>query len=103
MGGYMQPQGHLQVIANLVDHGMPLQRALDHPRWRYREDGTLGIEERYTDDTGAEALGTKLVRKGHDVGLLPPSLFGGAQIVRSRDGVLSGATEPRKDGAAIGF
>jgi gamma-glutamyltranspeptidase/glutathione hydrolase len=103
MGGYMQPQGHLQVIANLVDHGMPLQRALDHPRWRYREDGTLGIEERYTDDTGAEALGTKLVRKGHDVGLLPPSLFGGAQIVRARDGVLSGATEPRKDGAAIGF
>jgi len=102
MGGYMQPQGHLQVIANLVDHGMDLQTALDYPRWRYREDGTLGIEERYAAATGGQ-VGTKLARKGHDVRVLPPLAFGGAQVVRSRDGTLSGATEPRKDGVAIGF
>jgi gamma-glutamyltranspeptidase/glutathione hydrolase len=100
MGGYMQPQGHLQVIANLVDHEMPLQRALDRPRWRYREDGSLAVEERFDAE---DRLGTKLVRKGHDVRVLPPSLFGGAQIVRSHDGVLSAATEPRKDGVALGY
>jgi len=100
MGGYMQPQGHLQVIANLVDHGLPLQRALDRPRWRYREDGSLAVEERFDSD---DRVATKLVRRGHDVRVLPPSLFGGAQIVRNREGTLSAATEPRKDGVAVGY
>jgi gamma-glutamyltranspeptidase/glutathione hydrolase len=98
MGGYMQPQGHVQVVANLVDHDMPLQRALDRPRWRYRESGRLAVEERFDD-----GVPTKLVRKGHEVEVLPPSLFGGAQIVRNDGVVLSVATEPRKDGVAIGF
>jgi len=98
MGGYMQPQGHVQVVSNVVDYDLPLQAALDQPRWRYREDGTLAIEERMGD-----TIGTKLTRKGHDVRLLYPGLFGGAQIVRNEDGVLSAATEPRKDGNAVGF
>ncbi|WP_049972165.1 gamma-glutamyltransferase [Haladaptatus cibarius] len=98
MGGYMQPQGHAQVISNIVDYDMPLQAALDYPRWRYREEGTLAVEGR-TDGN----LSSKLVRKGHDVRVLPPSLFGGAQIVRNENGVISGATEPRKDGTATGY
>jgi len=98
MGGYMQPQGHVQVIANLVDYDMPLQRALDAPRWRYREDGTLAVEERFDD-----LVPTKLVRKGHDVTILPPAMFGGAQIARKEGETLSGATEPRKDGVADGY
>jgi gamma-glutamyltranspeptidase/glutathione hydrolase len=98
MGGYMQPQGHVQVISNLVDYDLPLQAALDRPRWRYREDGTLAVEGRIGD-----AVGTKLARRGHDVRLLPPSQFGGAQIVRDEEGVLSAATEPRKDGNAVGY
>ncbi|WP_418279877.1 gamma-glutamyltransferase [Halorubrum sp. DTA98] len=98
MGGYMQPQGHVQVISNVVDYGMPLQRALDEPRWRYREDGTLALEPHVDDDVAA-----KLVRKGHDVRTLSPGEFGGAQIVRNDEGVLSGATEPRKDGNAQGY
>ncbi|MFC7131830.1 MULTISPECIES: gamma-glutamyltransferase family protein [Salinibaculum] len=93
MGGYMQPQGHLQVLANLVDYDMPLQAALDAPRWRYREDGTLAIEERLPD-----GVASKLARRGHDVRVEPPSQFGGAQIARWDDGTLSAATEPRKDG-----
>jgi len=98
MGGYMQPQGHVQVIANLVDYEMPLQRALDEPRWRYRESGELALEAHFDDDVAA-----KLVRKGHDVKTLSPVMFGGAQIARNRDGVLSAATEPRKDGTAQGY
>ncbi|MFH5797063.1 gamma-glutamyltransferase [Haladaptatus sp. CMAA 1911] len=98
MGGYMQPQGHVQVVSNIVDYDLPLQAALDEPRWRYREDGTLAVEGRMDGN-----LATKLTRKGHDVRVLAPVLFGGAQIVRNDNGVLSGATEPRKDGNASGY
>ncbi|WP_137288288.1 gamma-glutamyltransferase family protein [Natronorubrum halophilum] len=96
MGGYMQPQGHVQVLSNLVDYGMNPQAALDMPRWRYREDGTLGVEERLPN-------AAQLARMGHEVSVLPPVMFGGAQLVRHRGETLSGATEPRKDGAAIGY
>ncbi|WP_123620925.1 gamma-glutamyltransferase [Halorubrum sp. CSM-61] len=98
MGGYMQPQGHVQVVSNVVDYGMPLQRALDEPRWRYRESGELALEPHVDGGTAA-----KLARKDHDVSTLPPVMFGGAQIARCRDGVLSAATEPRKDGNAQGY
>jgi gamma-glutamyltranspeptidase/glutathione hydrolase len=98
MGGFMQPQGHVQVLSGLLDEGRPLQAALDAPRWRYLESGRLAIEARIGD-----RLATKLVRRGHDVVVRPPSTFGGAQIVRNDDGVLSGATEPRKDGNVVGY
>jgi gamma-glutamyltranspeptidase/glutathione hydrolase len=94
----MQPQGHVQVISNVVDYDMPLQRALDEPRWRYRESGELGVEPHFDDDVVA-----KLVRKEHDIRTLSPVQFGGAQIVRNDGGVLSAATEPRKDGNAQGY
>jgi gamma-glutamyltranspeptidase/glutathione hydrolase len=100
MGGFMQPQGHLQVVSNIVDYDLPLQAALDLPRWRYRADGELAVEERMDAE---DQLLTKLTRKGHDVRVLYPGLFGGAQIVRNQDGTLSGATEPRKDGNAHGY
>jgi len=98
MGGYMQPQGHAQVISNIVDYDLPLQAALDLPRWRYREDGELALEPHFDGNVAA-----KLVRKEHDVRTLTPGLFGGAQIVRNDNGTLSAATEPRKDGNAQGF
>jgi gamma-glutamyltranspeptidase/glutathione hydrolase len=96
MGGFMQPQGHVQVVSNLVDRGYPIQRALDEPRWRYREDGQLAVEERLPHQT-------KLARRGHDVRVRPPSAFGGAQLARNREGTLSGATEPRKDGTVAAY
>jgi gamma-glutamyltranspeptidase/glutathione hydrolase len=98
MGGYMQPQGHVQVVSNIVDAGLPLQAALDRPRWRYREDGDLALEPQFDANVAA-----KLVRRDHDVRTLTPGLFGGAQIVRNDGGTLSAATEPRKDGNAQGF
>ena len=96
MGGYMQPQGHVQVLSNLVDYGMSPQAALDAPRWRFRERGSLAVEERLPNLSA-------LARQGHDVSVSPPVMFGGAQLVRRRDGTLAGATEPRKDGVAIGY
>ena len=98
MGGYMQPQEHVQLISNLVDYDMPLQAALDAPRWRYRTEGTLTIEDRFPS-----GVASKLARRGHDVRILPPVMFGGAQVVRDDEAVLSGATEPRKDGQVAGF
>ncbi|WP_323675360.1 gamma-glutamyltransferase family protein [Halorubellus sp. PRR65] len=94
MGGYMQPQGHVQLVSNIVDDDMPVQAALDAPRWRYREDGSLALEPRL-----AASVGAGLNRRGHDTGVLHTGMFGGAQLVRNQEGTLSGATEPRKDGA----
>jgi len=94
MGGYMQPQGHVQLISNVVDYDMPVQAALDAARWRYREDGSLALEPRL-----AESVGAQLNRRGHDTSVRHTGMFGGAQLVRNDDGTLSGATEPRKDGA----
>lgn len=98
MGGYMQPQGHVQVLSNILDYGFPLQAALDAPRWRYQEDGSLGVDPRFDD-----ILLSKLSQRGHEVTVLPPWLFGGAQIVRNNGGTLSGATDPRKDGTVVAF
>lgn len=97
VGGYMQPQGHVQVISNLVDYGIDLQPALDAPRRRYRKDGTLAVEEQTP-----VGIGSKLVRRGHDVRIEIPAAFGGAQIARVTGETLSGASEPRTDGTSIG-
>ncbi len=98
MGGYMQPQGHLQILVSILADNRPLQAALDTPRWRYREDGSLAVEPHFDDE-----LMAALTRRGHDVGVLRPALFGGAQIARYNEGTLSAATEPRKDGNAQGL
>jgi len=98
VGGYMQPQGQVQLLSNLVDYDMDLQPAIDAPRWRYREDGALAVEGRLSG-----AVQSKLARRDHDVRVEIPAMFGGGQIARHRDGVLSGATEPRTDGLAVGY
>ncbi|WP_254533861.1 gamma-glutamyltransferase family protein [Natrinema gelatinilyticum] len=98
MGGFMQPQGHLQVLMNIIDDGMSIQEALDFPRWRYKVDGQLAVEGRFDG-----SVLSKLARRGHDVRVMPPPHFGGGQIARNADGVLSGGTDPRKDGTATGY
>lgn len=111
MGGDMQPQGHAQVVVNLVDFGMNLQEAGDAIRFHHtgsseptgtvmKDGGTLFLEEGLP-----EPLLEELMRRGHRIGREPVGAYGGYQAV-ARDpatGFLLGATEKRKDGAAAGF
>ena len=103
MGRFQQAQGHLQVLVNMVDFGMDPQAALDALRFTVRMDGTIGLEEGVSPDVVRE-----LERRGHSVSVLsgyPRTVFGGGQIIE-RDpetGVLSGGSDPRKDGCAVGW
>ena len=97
MGGAYQPNGHARFVTNLVDFGMDVQTAIDAPRSFAYEDH-LRIERGYGDDVHA-----KLVEMGHKVVVLDKAI-GGAQAIRLRDdGVLEGASDPRKDGCALGY
>ena len=105
MGGFQQPQGHLQVISNMVDFGMDSQRALDALRFHIdvNGSGTIKLEAGVSDETI-----NSLRKLGHAIEIVDGyerMLFGGGQVV-SRDaesGVLTAGSEPRKDGAAMGW
>lgn len=94
MGGYMQPQGHVQVVMNMIDFHMDPQQALDAPRWQWMRDGTVTVESCF-DDNIARAL----IRKGHDLRTdLYTNSFGRGQIIlRQENGILVGGTESRTD------
>ncbi len=101
MGGYMQPQGHLQVISNCVDFGLNPQAALDAPRWRWLEDKRVRLERDIPQHV-AQAL----ARRGHQVEYAVGSGgFGRGQIIWRcpETGVLAGGTEPRTDSAIMGW
>jgi len=98
MGGAFQPAGHAQVLSNLRDHGMDLQEAIDAPR-AFAEAGEFRLERGFPD-----TLRVRLAELGHKV-VTPPGPLGGGQAItidRTR-GVLTGASDPRKDGLAIGY
>jgi gamma-glutamyltranspeptidase/glutathione hydrolase len=105
MGGDIQAQGHSQVLINLVDRGMNLQQAIDAPRIRYISGKGVMLE-----DTLASNVISELVQRGHER-VLPPdgikhrALMGGGQaiMIDPETGALSGASDPRKDGMAIGY
>ncbi len=94
MGGYMQPQGHVQVVMNYADFALDPQQALDAPRWQWMRDGSVTVESRF-DPELARALG----RLGHRIRVdLNTASFGrGQMIVRLDSGVLVGGTESRAD------
>jgi gamma-glutamyltranspeptidase / glutathione hydrolase len=103
MGGAMQPQGHMQVFSRIVDYGQNPQAAIDGPRWRVHElDKTVWVEEHMPADTlgGLEARGHKLTRTKW-----PSFDFGSSQIIWRfpEGGPYLGASESRRDGAAVGF
>jgi len=110
MGGAMQPQGHAQIVVNLVDFGMNLQEAGDAPRIHHTspsqptggkmtEGGVLNLESGFPEETIRE-----LLRKGHKIA---PAIgpFGGYQAImyNAENDVYYGASESRKDGQAAGY
>ncbi|MCC5996094.1 MAG: gamma-glutamyltransferase [Oceanicaulis sp.] len=112
MGGSMQPQGHVQILVNMLDFGLNIQEAGDAARWRHDgsspETGRIGdvaglgevfVERGVPDDVRAE-----LAARGHVIRPGDRS-FGGYQAIwrDPRTGVLHGASEMRTDGAAQGY
>ena len=99
MGGEMQPQGHLQVVSSMVDHGLNPQCALDAPRWRVVPDGVL-----LEPEIGGAVI-DGLRGRGHRVAVAPDRLdFGRGQIIRRLEsGVYAGGTEPRTDGVVAAW
>ncbi|WP_173917348.1 gamma-glutamyltransferase family protein [Halobacillus sp. Marseille-Q1614] len=100
MGGFMQPQGHMQVIMNTVDFHLNPQAALDSPRWQWMKDKTVWVEPDFPTHIAAE-----LRRKGHDVQVqLETGAFGRGQIIwRDTNGTLYGGTESRTDGTISAY
>jgi gamma-glutamyltranspeptidase / glutathione hydrolase len=98
MGAHYQPMGHAHLIANLVDYGMDLQVAIDHPRVFYEDETT--IVERGIAATAIEGLR----QRGHHV-TVRERPWGGAQAIAIdwQRGVLIGASDGRKDGCAMGY
>lgn len=111
MGGDMQAQGHVQVLVNMIDFGMDVQEAGDAPRWRHdgssdptgtaaQAGGVVLLESGFGADVrdALEALGHRVVSGGQGG-------FGGYQAIRmdAGRGVLMGGSDPRKDGAAVGY
>ena len=113
MGGGMQPQGHVQILTNMIDFGMGLQEAGDAARWRHtgstqptdkadeflENSGTLNLENGYS----FKAI-RGLMKRGHDVSFSTGG-YGGYQAIMydTEEGVYYGASESRKDGHAVGY
>jgi gamma-glutamyltranspeptidase/glutathione hydrolase len=104
MGGFMQPQGHMQVTVGMIDDGLDVQSTLDQPRFclqPQRPGGKVALEEGISVQTMAE-----LAAMGHPV--IPVSgygrgVFGRGQIIQRdpHSGVLWGGSDPRADGCAM--
>ncbi len=110
MGGSMQPQGHVQVLCNLIDFGMNLQEAGDAARFRHLGSSqptgstmTDGGEVRLESGI-PRSVRDALVQRGHKVMNVPTS-FGGYQAILydAKNDVYIGASESRKDGQAAGY
>jgi gamma-glutamyltranspeptidase/glutathione hydrolase len=98
MGGPMQPQGHVQLMTRILDHGENPQSALDAPRWKVGAGLTVDIE-----DGAPTAVLNELAARGHDIGRTDTYAdMGAGQVVwRLDDGYLA-ASDWRRDGGALG-
>ncbi len=111
MGGDMQPQGHVEILVNMIDFGMDPQMAGDAARIRHGGSATpTGLPEEpgggtvYLESGFSPEVRAQLQSLGHRLGIATGS-FGGYQgiLIDSLNGTLHGATDPRKDGAAVGY
>jgi gamma-glutamyltranspeptidase/glutathione hydrolase len=110
MGGDFQPQGHTQIVMNLIDFGMNLQEAGDAPRW----DHTGNTEPTGESHTGKGEIRLEsgipyetirgLMDRGHSIGF-GRGIYGGYQAILwdEENQVYHGASESRKDGQAAGY
>jgi gamma-glutamyltranspeptidase/glutathione hydrolase len=98
MGGSVQPQGHVQVLLNLLVFGMDPQQAVDAGRFRHISGRRLALEPVIGDDVRAA-----LTAMGHDIVRDSAVAFGGAQLIMRLPRGYAGASDPRKDGLAIGW
>ncbi len=96
MGGAYQPCGHARMMSNMVDFGMDAQSALDGAR-SFPDAGELQVERGYRDE-----VHQALADKGHKV-VVPDTPLGGGQAIVMENDVLIGASDPRKDGCALGY
>ncbi len=93
VGGFMQPQGHLQVLRNVVERGLTPQQAVDAPRFRLHGGNHVAYEQ------GADpALLAALAGRGHHLTTAHPDTVGGAQLILRDGDALVGGTDRRKDG-----
>ena len=90
----MQPQGHVQVVMNMIDFHMNPQMALDAPRWQWIKDNKIIVEPSFNN-----AIVQQLIAKGHEIEIATNGIsFGRGQIiVRLENGVLVGGCESRND------
>jgi gamma-glutamyltranspeptidase/glutathione hydrolase len=98
MGGSMQPQGHVQILLNLLVFGMDPQAAVDAPRFRSYGGARLALESPIPD-----SVRTRLMALGHRLMDESGVAFGGAQLVLRLDRGWAAASDPRKDGMAAGY
>jgi gamma-glutamyltranspeptidase/glutathione hydrolase len=98
MGGQYQPAGHIRVLSNLIDYGLDLQEAIDKPR-SFSDSTGLILENGYSSK-----VADTLQKMGHNI-IRPKAPLGGAQgiLINNKNGVLTGGSDPRKDGLAIGY
>ena len=94
MGGYMQPQGHLQVVMNMIDFKLNPQMALDSPRWQWKSNNLVIVEQ----DFPAHLI-VELIQKGHQIVIEQNrNIFGRGQIIiRMKNGVYVGGCESRTE------
>lgn len=100
MGGFMQPQGHLQVAVRMLDQRLNPQAALEGPRFQVMDDGTIAVEPGFPAATLDE-----LERRGHRIDRRDEAsvVFGGGQVIwRQENGAWIGASDSRRDGQAVG-
>jgi gamma-glutamyltranspeptidase/glutathione hydrolase len=93
LGAYMQPQGHLQVISNLLDKKLNPQAALDAPRWQWIKDKSIWLEESFPSK-----VSSFLTEAGHDITISPDiASFGRGQIIWKHGEMYAAGTEARAD------
>jgi gamma-glutamyltranspeptidase/glutathione hydrolase len=98
MGGAMQPQGHVQLLLNLLVFGMDPQAAADAARFRHLDGLRVALEPPIAD-----GVRRSLSAMGHEIVDLPPGSAGGAQLIMRLERGWAAGSDPRKDGMAAGY